>query len=142
MYCNAGHAMEETSCMDGAYAQGGWWCDLCGGGCGVGFGKRWCCKLCTVDYCFSCRKSANEAAGGAVSGGGSGDSGGGRGAGMAALNTESKSAFPDPVASQPRQQPVYGIASYSSLIHRTNNGRIMRRGRTPLLDARRCLKGN
>jgi hypothetical protein len=64
MYCNAGHAMEETSCMDGAYAQGGWQCDLCGGGCGVGFGKRWCCKLCTVDYCFSCRASANEATGG------------------------------------------------------------------------------
>ena len=83
MYCNAGHAMEETSCMDGAYAQGGWWCDLCGGGCGVGFGKRWCCKLCTVDYCFSCRKSADEAVGGAVSvsGGGSGGRRGRRGRG-------------------------------------------------------------
>jgi hypothetical protein len=64
MHCNAGHAMEETSCMDGAYAKGGWWCDLCGEGCSVGLERRrWCCKVCTVDYCFSCRKSAGEAAG-------------------------------------------------------------------------------
>jgi hypothetical protein len=91
MYCNAGHAMEETSFADGAYAQRGWRCDLCGGGSGWPNAlerrparQRWCCKMCTVDYCFSCRKSANEAAGGALSGSGGGG-------GTAALNTESKS---------------------------------------------------
>ena len=145
MYCNAGHAMEETSCMDGAYAQGGWWCDLCGGGCGVGFGKRWCCKLCTVDYCFSCRKSANEATGDDAASGGGGGVGTGSGGSGGDGNPQSASfdvvpsasPFRSAVWSPPRQRPVYGIASYSSIIHR---GRTHKRA--PLLDARRCLEGN
>ena len=145
MYCNAGHAMEETSCMDGAYAQGGWWCDLCGGGCGVGFGKRWCCKLCTVDYCFSCRKSANEATGDDAASGGGGGVGAGSGGSGGDGNPQSASfdvvpsasPFRSAVWSPPRQRPVYGIASYSSIIHR---GRTHKRA--PLLDARRCLEGN
>ena len=54
-FCNLGHAMVKQAVdltKPSIYQFNGWACDGCRREGGVA--ERWCCEVCTVDYCFSC----------------------------------------------------------------------------------------
>ena len=58
--CNANHPMKLTTSSRGVYANG-WACDACSSAANT-FTARYCCEVCTHDYCVGCAGQMMESA--------------------------------------------------------------------------------